>query len=108
MPPFKQDKSKSHGDNLTSVCAACWRKKGSLQAVTESVADLICQYVYTEYKRDNGIHPSVICDGCRKTLRDIREVQMNKYYIKFFLIYIYVLFSEPSESKRSFTTYSRL
>ena len=73
MPPFKKN-LKNHSDFLKLICAACWRKKNSVRDVSDKFAELIRQYIFADYSVDNGIHPYVICDGCRKTLMDIEKV----------------------------------
>ena len=73
MPPFKKT-SKTHSDFLKLICAACWRKKPSVTKVSDKLSQLICQHIFAEYSVDSDIHPSVICDGCRKTLMDIDKV----------------------------------
>ena len=77
MPPVNKNKkvARTHGDSLLIVCAVCWRKKGSVRPVTDKMSGLICQFVFEDYSKDNGVHPSVICDGCRKTLGDIDKVR---------------------------------
>ena len=77
MPPVKKMKScaKTHSDCLSSVCAVCWRKKDNVRNVSDSLAENIQQHVFEGYSRDNGYHPCVICDGCRKTLTDLAKVQ---------------------------------
>ena len=75
MPPVigRFSSAKTHSDCLNIICSICWRKKGSMRAVSDTVSDLIMKYVYEGYKRDGGVHPKVICDGCRKTWSDIHN-----------------------------------
>ena len=76
MPPVaKQKMARTHQDSLTVVCAACWRKNKNVRMVTDKTADLICQFVFDGYSRSNGFHPTVLCDGCRKTLSDLGKVE---------------------------------
>ena len=75
MPPVKKFRvAKTHGDSLNTICAACWRKKGSVRPVTEKLAELLCQFVYSDYSREGRIHPSVICDVCRITITGLEKV----------------------------------
>ena len=76
MPPVNKNNAvaRTHSDSLSVICAVCWRKQGSVRKVSEKIEELVKEHVFGDYQRDNGFHPSVICDGCRKTLLDISKV----------------------------------
>ena len=75
MPPVaKQKFARSHEDSLLVVCAACWRKNKNVRSITDNMAELIRKHVYKDFTLRNGYHPSVVCDGCRKTISDFEKV----------------------------------
>ena len=75
MPPFVKKKvARSPQDALKTVCAACWRKPAKVSGVSDRVADQIRQFVFKDYSKSNGYHPSVVCAGCQKTLSDLAKV----------------------------------
>ena len=71
MPPVigRFSSAKTHSDCLNII----FQYAGGKKAVSDTVSDLIIKYVYEGYERDGGVHPKVICDGCRKTLSDIHN-----------------------------------
>ena len=74
MPRVKKFRvAKTHGDSLNTICAACWRKKGSVRPVTEKLSELLCLFMYRYYSSDGGIHPFVICDVCRITITGLKK-----------------------------------
>ena len=75
MPPVSKHKARSHQDSLKIVCAACWRKKKTVSNISEKMADLTRKFVFDGYNKTNGYHPTVLCDGCRKTLSDLDKVK---------------------------------
>ena len=76
MPPFVKKKvSRTHQDSLRTVCAACWRKPKDVRGVSDRFAELICRFVYKDYSKSNGLHPTVVCVGCQKTLSDMAKVR---------------------------------
>ena len=75
MPPVaKQKFARSNEDSLLVVCAACWRKNKNVRSITDNMAELIRKHVYKDFTLRNGYHPSVVCDGCRKTISDLEKV----------------------------------
>ena len=70
MAPVKSVMARTHSEALKAVCAACWRKKGSMRGVTDQLEALIIKYIFDGYNKDNGVHPCFICDICRITLRE--------------------------------------
>ena len=75
MPPFVVQKApRSHHEALSKLCASCWRKPKNVRGVSDKVADLIRQFVYKDYCKSNGYHPTVVCTGCQQTLSDLAKV----------------------------------
>ena len=59
MPPVAKKKmARTHLDSLQTVCAACWKKTKNVRSVTDKMADLITQFVFSGYNSRNG---SSIC-----------------------------------------------
>ena len=78
MPPFvKQKVARTHQEALRIVCAACFRKPKEVRPVSDKFEQLICQFVYKDYSKSNGFHPTVVCVGCQKTLSDIAKNPEN-------------------------------
>ena len=78
MPPFLKKKvPRTHQDSLRTVCAACWRKPKDIRGVSDRFAELICRFVYKDYSKSNGLHPTVVCVGCQKTLSDMAKVRYS-------------------------------
>ena len=56
---------KTHQENLATICCVCWRKGGTFQNVTDSLAEKV-KLLQPSYNRHGGIHPTAICTSCRK------------------------------------------
>ena len=81
MPPFvKQKAARTHTESLKTVCAACWRKPKNVRNVSDRVEELIRQFVFKDYSKSNGYHPSVVCTGCQQTLSDLAKVKLLNIY----------------------------
>ena len=78
MPPFakQKDSARTHQEALGIVCAACWRKPKNVRGVSDRVAGLIRQFVYKDYSKSNGYHPTAVCTGCQQTLSDLAKVKL--------------------------------
>ena len=80
MPPFaKKGGARTHQEALRIVCAACWRKPKNVRGVSDRVADLIRQFVFKDYSKSNGYHPTVVCTGCQQTLSDLAKVKLLNF-----------------------------
>ena len=65
-------KKKTHEDMRGSVCGVCWLKPKGLRNISPPISSQIRAFVYPDYNLDDVSCwlPKVICDGCRKSLRD--------------------------------------
>ena len=80
MPPFaKQKVARTHLEALKTVCAACWRKQQNVRGVSDRVETLIRQFVFKDYSKSNGYHPTVVCTGCQQTLSDLAKVKLLNF-----------------------------
>ena len=95
MPPYvKQRTARTHQEALKTVCAACWRKPKQVRGVSDRVSELLRQFVFKDYDKSNGFHPTVVCIGCQKTLSDLAKVGILKYETKSINI---IFFKGPRE-----------
>ena len=59
--------ARDHAACLASICCCCGRKK-SLRLVKETLEIEIRRFI-TDYSLQSNLHPTVICDTCRKTVK---------------------------------------
>ena len=63
-------KKKSHEENLKTVCCVCGRKSNRFQNVTQNLAEKV-RHFQPSYDRHGGVHPTAICDSCRKAVGSV-------------------------------------
>ena len=73
----KQKAARTHEEALRTVCASCWKKSKNVRSVSDKVAGFIQQFVYKDYDKSNGFHPTVVCTGCHYTLSNLDKVGMS-------------------------------
>ena len=66
---------KTHEENLRSVCCVCGRKGGKFRNVSQDIAAKVVQHFQPTYERNGGVHPTAICDSCRKACMDPKQTE---------------------------------
>ena len=66
---------KTHEENLRSVCCVCGRKGGKFRNVSQDIAAKVVQHFQPTYERNGGVHPTAICDSCRKACMDPKQTR---------------------------------
>ena len=99
----KQKAARSHEEALRTVCASCWKKSKNVRSVSDKVAGLICQFVYKDYDKSNGFHPTVVCTGCQATLSYLDKVNnsQSSRYLQYFPNQNTLYLQDPDETKRN-------
>ena len=64
---------KTHEENLASVCCVCARKGRKFQNVSQRIAESVVKHFHPSYDRHGGVHPTAICDTCRKACREMED-----------------------------------
>ena len=64
---------KTHEENLASVCCVCGRKGGKFQNVSQKLAEKVVKQFQPSYNRQGGVHPTAICDTCRKACTEMEK-----------------------------------
>ena len=71
------------------MCCVCGKKlkdnKGGVKVVSEKLADLVRQFVHTNYSIHNSSHPTAICGTCRVTLSVFEKVFCKQIFYKIVL-----------------------
>ena len=62
---------KTHEQNLACICCICGRK-GKFRNVTKILVEKV-RLLQPSYDQYGGVHPTVICDSCRKACREIEK-----------------------------------
>ena len=80
-------KPKTHEENLKSVCCVCGRK-GKFQNVSKALAEKVVRLFQPTYDRDGGVHPTAICDSCRKACTETeKDPEQTRHRVPDFLDY---------------------
>ena len=64
---------KTHEENLATVCCVCGRKGTKFRNVSQDLAEKVVKHCQPSYDRHGGIHPTAICDSCRKACIKMEE-----------------------------------
>lgn len=78
MVKLCKQKPKKHSQCRESICVVCLRKNNQLRDLTNSLIVLIKLYVYNKFDESDHRFPTVICGGCRLTLRKCSQTN-NRY-----------------------------
>ena len=66
-----------HDEVLKNVCGLCLMKPKHLKNISDDYLSLIQKYHYGNYNLTSGDYPTVICQSCKKALRDKRDFREN-------------------------------
>ena len=64
---------KTHEENLASVCCVCERKGRNFQNVSQKIAESVVKHFHPSYDRHGGVHPTAICDTCRRACKEMED-----------------------------------
>ena len=70
-------KKKSHEQNLATVCCVCGRKGKNFRNVTNDLIEKV-RHFQPSYDRHGGVHPTALCDSCRKACGSVGEEDPKK------------------------------
>ena len=73
----KKESARTHEEARAVVCCVCGRKVKDGRTVTDGLAGLVNEHVYTGYATEKDAFPVGICSTCQHTLDSLEKALCN-------------------------------